>query len=221
MWGVVWSTAVGAGVDFVAVLAADLHWNALSPSTRARADSPRWEKSHVGVDGKGRERVLVDRCWTWPTTVASEDGPFGGGRVWNDRVVTEISPDETITVVGLDHVVFAVDDVERSLAFYCGELGLEPVRVDQWRRREAPFPSVRVDATTIIDLLGVPRTGENVNHVCLVVAPADFEAIKTSGRFGVVDGPARRYGAQGEGTSLYIRDPDGNTIELRYYDDPS
>lgn len=132
--------------------------------------------------------------------------------------VTEISTAETITVVGLDHVVFTVDDEERSLAFYCEELGLAPVRVDQWRRHEAPFPSVRVDAATIIDLLGGPRTGENVDHVCLVVAPVDFEAIKASGRFVVVDGPARRYGARGEGTSLYIRDPDGNVIELRYYD---
>lgn len=132
--------------------------------------------------------------------------------------VTEINPAETITVLGLDHVVLAVEDEERSLAFFCGELGLEPLRVDQWRRHEAPFPSVRVDATTIIDLLGAPRTGENVDHVCLVVAPVDFEAIKASGRFVVVDGPARRFGARGEGTSLYIGDPDGNTIELRYYD---
>jgi catechol 2,3-dioxygenase-like lactoylglutathione lyase family enzyme len=132
--------------------------------------------------------------------------------------VTEISTGESVTVVGLDHVVFTVDDEERSLAFYCGELGLAPVRVDQWRRQEAPFPSVRVDETTIIDLLGGPRPGENVDHVCLVVAPVDFEAIKASGRFVVVDGPARRYGARGEGTSLYIRDPDGNVIELRYYD---
>jgi catechol 2,3-dioxygenase-like lactoylglutathione lyase family enzyme len=138
--------------------------------------------------------------------------------VWNDRSVTETSTAETITVVGLDHVVFTVADVERSLAFYCGELGLAPVRVDQWRGHEAPFPSVRLDPTTIIDLLGGPRTGENVDHVCLVVAPVDFEAIKASGRFDVVDGPARRYGARGEGTSLYIRDPDGNVIELRYYE---
>jgi len=132
--------------------------------------------------------------------------------------VAEISTAETITVVGFDHVVLTVDDVERSLAFYCGELGLAPVRVDQWRRHEAPFPSVRLDATTIIDLLGAPRTGENVDHVCLVVDPVDFEAVKASGRFVVVDGPARRYGARGEGTALYIRDPDGNVIELRYYD---
>jgi catechol 2,3-dioxygenase-like lactoylglutathione lyase family enzyme len=132
--------------------------------------------------------------------------------------VTEIHRAETLTVAALDHVVLMVDDEERSLAFYCGELGLVPERVDEWRGHKAPFPSVRVDATTIIDLLGHPRTGENVDHVCLVVDPVDFEAIKASGRFVVVDGPARRYGARGEGTSLYIQDPDGNVIELRYYD---
>lgn len=132
--------------------------------------------------------------------------------------MTGIAVAQTIAVVGMDHVVFTVEDEERSLAFYCGELGLAPVRVDQWRRQEAPFPSVRVNAATIIDLLRAPRTGENVDHVCLVVEPVDFDALKASGRFMVVDGPARRYGAQGEGISLYIRDPDANIIELRYYD---
>ncbi len=128
---------------------------------------------------------------------------------------------ETITVIGLDHVVFNVADEERSLAFYCGELGLQPDRVDEWRRREAPFPSVRLNAGTIIDLLRTPRTGENADHICVVVEPLDFDAIKASGRFEVVDGPDRRYGARGEGTSLYIRDPDGNVVELRYYDQPA
>ena len=122
-----------------------------------------------------------------------------------------------LRVTGLDHVVLDVADVERSLAFYCDELGLAPERVEEWRRGEILFPSVRVDATTIIDLLAAPRTGENADHVCLVVEPVDFEAIKASGRFEVVDGPATRFGARGDGTSLYVKDPDGNTVELRYY----
>jgi catechol 2,3-dioxygenase-like lactoylglutathione lyase family enzyme len=123
-----------------------------------------------------------------------------------------------VRVHALDHVVLNVEDPERSLAFYCGELGLEPVRVDEWRRREAPFPSVRVNAGTIVDLLAIPRTGENANHFCLVVEPADFDTLEASGRFTVIDGPGRRFGARGDGTSLYILDPDGNTVELRYYD---
>lgn len=122
-----------------------------------------------------------------------------------------------LRVVGFDHVVLNVADTEKALAFYCGELGMVPVRVDEWRRGEVFFPSARADATTIIDFLPVPREGENVNHICLVVAPVDFEVLKASGRFDVVDGPDVRFGAQGDGMSLYVKDPDGNTVELRYY----
>lgn len=120
-------------------------------------------------------------------------------------------------VTGLDHVVLNVADVERSLAFYCDELGLEPVRVEEWRRGEAPFPSVRVDAGTILDLLAAARTGVNADHLCLVVEPLDLAALSASGRFVVLDGPATRFGARGNGTSLYVQDPDGNTVELRHY----
>ena len=120
-------------------------------------------------------------------------------------------------VIGLDHVVLNVADVERSLAFYCDELGLEPLRVDEWRRGEVFFPSVRIDATTIIDLFASEPTGRNLDHLCLVVEPTDLQAIKDSGRFDVQSGPDTRWGAQGDGTSLYVRDPDGNTVELRYY----
>jgi len=120
-----------------------------------------------------------------------------------------------IKVIGFDHVVLNVSDVERSLAFYRDELGLQPERVEQWRNHEVFFPSVRIDDHTLIDLLQVPRTGENANHICLVVDPTDFDAIKD--RFEVVDGPDVRWGARGDATSLYVKDPDGNVVELRYY----
>lgn len=130
-------------------------------------------------------------------------------------------PDPAVRVTGFDHLVLTVDDVERSLAFYLGELGLEPVRVDEWRRGEVFFPSARVDATTIIDLLQAPpggrAEGRNVDHLCLVVDRVDLQAVADSGRFDVVDGPDVRFGAQGDGTSLYVRDPDGNVVELRHY----
>jgi catechol 2,3-dioxygenase-like lactoylglutathione lyase family enzyme len=122
-----------------------------------------------------------------------------------------------IHVTEMDHIVIDVADVERSLAWYRDALGLIPVRVDEWERGEILFPSVRVNASTIIDLLAVEPSGENVNHFCLVVEPVDFDALVASGRFDVVDGPGVRYGARGDGTSLYVRDPDGNTVELRYY----
>jgi catechol 2,3-dioxygenase-like lactoylglutathione lyase family enzyme len=123
-----------------------------------------------------------------------------------------------VKAVGLDHVVLNVADVERSLEWYCGELGLEGVRVDEWRRGEVLFPSVRLDEGTIIDLLQTERTGQNVDHVCLVVEPTDLEALAGSGVFDVVGGPARLFGARGEGAGLYVRDPDGNVVELRHYE---
>jgi catechol 2,3-dioxygenase-like lactoylglutathione lyase family enzyme len=131
-------------------------------------------------------------------------------------VTSDREPGE-LRVTGLDHVVLNVADVERSIAFYCGELGLAPERVEEWRHGEITFPSVRVDGSTIIDLLATPRTGENADHLCLVVDPVDLDAVKASGRFDVVDGPATRFGARGNGTSLYVNDPDGNTVELRHY----
>lgn len=126
-----------------------------------------------------------------------------------------------VEVIAFDHLVLNVADVERSLAFYLGELGLEPVRVEEWRHQEALFPSVRIDEHTIIDLLGPAPAVEdgprNVDHFCLVVAPTDFDALRASDRFDVVDGPDRRFGARGDGTSLYVRDPDANVVELRHY----
>jgi catechol 2,3-dioxygenase-like lactoylglutathione lyase family enzyme len=123
----------------------------------------------------------------------------------------------TLHVTGLDHIVLVCSDVERTLAWYCDLLGLEPVRVDEWRRGEAPFPSVRVDAGTIIDLIGGEPIDGRLDHFCLVVESTDLHAIAASGEFAVVDGPDRRFGARGDGRSLYVRDPDGAVVELRHY----
>ena len=79
------------------------------------------------------------------------------------------------------------------------------------------FPSVRVNASTVIDLLQTERSGVNVDHLCLVIEPQDLAALVASGRFDVVEGPVPRWGAQGEGQSIYIRDPDQNLVELRHY----
>ncbi len=125
--------------------------------------------------------------------------------------------DAPLKVIGFDHLVINTADAERALRFYCDDLGLQPVRVDEWRSGRAPFPSVRVDETTIVDLLPAPPTGVNADHFCLVVDRTDFDVIAASGRFEVLAGPGQRFGAMGTGTSLYVRDPDGNTVELRYY----
>jgi catechol 2,3-dioxygenase-like lactoylglutathione lyase family enzyme len=120
-----------------------------------------------------------------------------------------------IEVVGFDHVVFTCADVERSLQFYCGKLGLAPERVEAWRRGEVPFPSVRISAQTVIDLFPGAPDGRNVDHVCLVIVPTDLDAIAAA--FPGSTRADHLFGAQGYASSVYVKDPDGNTVELRSY----
>jgi catechol 2,3-dioxygenase-like lactoylglutathione lyase family enzyme len=125
-----------------------------------------------------------------------------------------------VEVIGFDHVVVRCADIEKSLAFYCGELGLEPDRVDEWRRGEVLFPSARVNAATLIDLFpigdGPPRAlVPNMDHFCLVIQPTDFDAL--AARFPGARRADGLYGAQGLASSVYVQDPDGNTVELRSY----
>ena len=126
-------------------------------------------------------------------------------------------PPAPVSVVGFDHLVLKCADVETTLAWYRDRLGLEGVRVEEWRAGKVIFPSVRVNARTIIDLIPGTHDDGRLDHFCLVVAPTDFEALKASGEFDVVDGPGTRFGAQGDATSLYVRDPNGAVVELRYY----
>ena len=120
-----------------------------------------------------------------------------------------------LRITGLDHIVLVCGDVEVSLGFYCDELGLAPERVDEWRRGEVPFPSARIGPTTIIDLFGGTRDGRNLDHVCLTFEGATLDELARrfpDGRLGT-----GLFGAQGYADSLYITDPDGNTVELRSY----
>jgi catechol 2,3-dioxygenase-like lactoylglutathione lyase family enzyme len=117
----------------------------------------------------------------------------------------------------IDHVVFNVSDAEKSVAWWREKLGLEPVRLEEWRRGEVPFVSVRIAAGTILDLFVAERTGENVDHMAIHVTDADLDELATSGEFDVVRGPVDVFGARGQGRGLYVRDPDGNVIELRTY----
>ncbi|MEU4345833.1 VOC family protein [Streptomyces sp. NPDC023838] len=122
-----------------------------------------------------------------------------------------------LRVKDFDHLVLNVQDVERALAFYTGPLGLEPVRVEEWRAGKVPFPSVRVSPTMIIDLFDRPRGESNVDHICLVVEPLDWQEVIDSGALAVLEGPVSRYGARGSAISVYVHDPEGNTVELRWY----
>jgi catechol 2,3-dioxygenase-like lactoylglutathione lyase family enzyme len=122
------------------------------------------------------------------------------------------------TVLALDHLVLVVSDVERTLAWYGRHAGLPAERVDEWRAGEAPFPSLRVDEATIIDLVpGADAAGGrgHLDHVCFVVDRADLDAL--AAELEVVDrGP--RSGARGIGDSIYVRDPDDLLVEFRTYD---
>ncbi|HUG36882.1 MAG TPA: VOC family protein [Candidatus Limnocylindrales bacterium] len=119
-------------------------------------------------------------------------------------------------MIGFDHLVLNVADVHRSLAFYVGTLGLTPERVEEWEAGEVFFPSVRIDATTVLDLMQLDRSGQNVDHLCLVVDD-DIDALAAREDLIIESGPGERWGAQGDALSIYLRDPDGNLVELRRY----
>jgi catechol 2,3-dioxygenase-like lactoylglutathione lyase family enzyme len=131
-----------------------------------------------------------------------------------------------IDVIEIDHIVIRCKDVERQLRFYVDILGLEPYRVEEFHAGKIMFPSVRVSAGTIIDLF--PRPDEepvgdgprNLDHYCLTIAPTDLAQLaRRLQECGVtVEGDAKkRSGARGDGYSIYVRDFEGNRVELRYY----
>ena len=131
-----------------------------------------------------------------------------------------------VTITEMDHIVLRVKDVEESLRFYSELLGLPVERVEQWRSGEVRFPSVRINADTIIDLFAsdqetISKEGaRNQDHYCMVIEPTDMEALKAGFEalgVGIQAGPGKRWGSHGDGISLYIYDPDNNVVELRHY----
>jgi cytokinin dehydrogenase len=129
-----------------------------------------------------------------------------------------------MSIVALDHIVLNVSDVERSLAFYTERLGLPAERVEAWRKGELPFPSVRINQATIIDLVkaaAAPSERQlNLAHFCLVTDAADLDGLAaglTAAGVAIEVGPVLRSGARGNARSIYFRDPDDNLIELRTY----
>jgi catechol 2,3-dioxygenase-like lactoylglutathione lyase family enzyme len=129
-----------------------------------------------------------------------------------------------IRVRGIDHVVLRVADVERSLRFYCDVLHC----VEERRLEALGLYQLRA-GTGLIDLVDVASPlgrqggaapgaeGRNVDHVALQLDGFDEREIRAHLEVhGVAAGDvADRYGAEGMGPSLYVRDPDGNTIELK------
>lgn len=119
--------------------------------------------------------------------------------------------------VGPDHVVLVSTDPEGLLAWYREALGLPVERLEQWRRNEVPFVSLRVGDSFLIDIMRGERSGTNVDHLAVVVEGVDLDELAASGSVDVEMGPADLWGARGVGRGLYVRDPDGNRVELRTY----
>ena len=129
-----------------------------------------------------------------------------------------------INLVALDHVVFRVRDVPAMLRFYERVLGarlertIEELGLYQLRAGSALIDLVDINGKLGREGGGPPEAnGRNVDHVCLQVLPWDGEAILSHlATHGMNEARiSTRYGAQGYGPSIYIADPEGNTIELK------
>jgi catechol 2,3-dioxygenase-like lactoylglutathione lyase family enzyme len=118
-----------------------------------------------------------------------------------------------IRIRNIDHVVLRVRDIDRMRKFYCEVLGAEHVA---WRP-EFGMSHLRVGAAMIDLVQGEGPTGCNMDHLCLRVEPFDQDAIISHlARHKVEVGKiASRFGAEGNGVSIYLTDPEGNTVELK------
>ncbi len=131
---------------------------------------------------------------------------------------------KALDVCGIDHVVLRVRDLSASLAFYRDALGcsverrVEALGLVQLRAGSALIDLVPVDSA--LGAAGGPPPGaggRNVDHVALRLRafdPANLRAHLEA--HGIEPGDVEsRYGAEGQGPSMYIRDPDGNVVELK------
>jgi len=119
-------------------------------------------------------------------------------------------------IAEIDHVVFRCRDQAKMLDFYTRVMGLAE------ERRIAQIGLIQLRAGhSMIDLVPAEDrsdAGKNVDHVCLGVATADIAAVARylkEHSVEVMGEPAQRYGARGMGLSIYVRDPEGNLIELK------
>lgn len=133
------------------------------------------------------------------------------------------------SMTAMDHIVLNVRDMEKVLDFYQQVLGLESERLEAFRQGKVPFPSVRINADTVIDLFptaatedGLPaETRSDLNHFCLVLNKSDMPGFMEHLRkhnVTILEGPASRWGAHGQGISIYFNDPEDRRIEVRYYE---
>ena len=131
----------------------------------------------------------------------------------------------------MDHIALNVEDEYAMVTFYRDVLHLSEERLKEYRRGDVSFPSVRVNKDTIIDFFpkkmwvsqsnagGLGKT--NLNHFCLAMDKPEWDDLRerlTSLNVVIEVGPVTRWGAWGNGTSIYFRDPEQNLIEARYYE---
>lgn len=125
-----------------------------------------------------------------------------------------------IQIRNIDHLVLRVRDIELMRAFYCDVLGAEHIAY----RPDFAMSHLRV-GDCMLDLVegqkrgfAAPEGGRlNLDHFCFRVEPFDEAAIVAHlKQHHVPVGPIReRYGAEGNGPSIYLTDPEGNTVELK------
>jgi len=129
----------------------------------------------------------------------------------------------------IDHVVLRVRDMDAMARFYREVLGctleLEQADIGLLQLRAGRSLIDLADLEGAVGRAGGAgpgREGHNVDHICLRIEPFDAEAIAAHLRaHGVEPGPVeRRFGADGRGPSIYISDPEGNTVELKGPPDP-
>ena len=129
-----------------------------------------------------------------------------------------------IRIREIDHVVLRVVDLQKMLAFYCDVLGCtiarrqEAIGLVQLRAGRSMLDLVPVDGKLGRSGGAAPgREGRNLDHFCFRVEPFDEAAIGSHLReHGLAAGPVEsRYGAEGEGPSMDLADPEGNVVELK------
>ncbi len=127
-------------------------------------------------------------------------------------------------ITGIDHIVLRAHDQQRLIDFYTGVLGLtvekrqDVIGLVQLRAGSSLIDIVSVDGRLgRMGGAGPGEEGRNLDHFCLNVAGFDLETVRTHllGQGVEVGEEGLRYGSGGEGPSLYLKDPEGNGLELR------
>lgn len=125
------------------------------------------------------------------------------------------------SIAGIDHIVLRARDPARLVAFYRDVLGCAIEREQpQLGLTQLRAGRNLIDVVPQIALAGTsPGTapGQNLDHLCLTIQPFDGEEVHAylASRGVSVGQAASRYGAEGQGPSLYFQDPEGNGIELK------